>query len=465
MRVQRVLGYARVSSVEQALGTSLQDQQDIIHAHAQKGGLNVHRMYVEAESAVHERAERRVQVLALMGEVRGGDLVLVDKLDRWSRDAEFSYRSIREILESGAHFFAIGDNCDPSTPDGDSALGLRILVAREEHKRIKQRLVGTRKLLRDRGYYADGLTPWGYERQDKRGLERNCLLVRADEAPVVLKAFELCIDGYSIDEIGEKLEIHRDRIAGTLRNRIYLGEVRDSKGNWIKGQHAALVPAHTFVAAASSLDRRRRGDRPGHPNAETQSWWLRDIARCALCEAKMSAAYAGPRERRRYYFYCYARCSRRWVPVRGAEAECEPLVIGRLDELCESLASSTKKETSKLDARSIETRQRRIDSLRERYLYQHAEGHITNERLREHMAKLDSARTSLDAETAAPPPVTDAQRRGALRAVGAMAKAWAGNTPAERREIVYALAKHVLLAKDKRPRFEWRTNDELARGA
>jgi site-specific DNA recombinase len=150
---RRVLGYARVSSEEQARGTSLQDQQDAIRTYAAARKLKVDRFYVEAESAVHEKIERREQIQSLLRDVRKGDLVLCDKLDRWSRDPEFTYRSVRELLAAGASFYAVGDAIDASTPEGDTALGFRILFAREEHKRIKQRMVGTRQLLRDRGYY------------------------------------------------------------------------------------------------------------------------------------------------------------------------------------------------------------------------------------------------------------------------------------------------------------------------
>src|SRR5690242_9805871 len=103
-RPRRVLGYARVSSREQALGSSLQDQQEAIRAYTSARGLIVTRFYVEAESAVHEKIERREQMQALMRDVRPGDLVLCDKLDRWSRDPEFTYGSVRKILSCGASF-------------------------------------------------------------------------------------------------------------------------------------------------------------------------------------------------------------------------------------------------------------------------------------------------------------------------------------------------------------------------
>lgn len=44
-RPRRVLGYARVSSAEQALGTSLRDQQESIRAYAASLGLTVARFF------------------------------------------------------------------------------------------------------------------------------------------------------------------------------------------------------------------------------------------------------------------------------------------------------------------------------------------------------------------------------------------------------------------------------------
>src|SRR5690606_34672509 len=104
-RPRRVIGYARVSSAEQALGTSLQDQQEAIKAHAKARGLTISKMYVEAESGVHEKFERREQIQALMRDVRAGDLILVDKIDRWSRDPEFTWKSVREVRERSASFY------------------------------------------------------------------------------------------------------------------------------------------------------------------------------------------------------------------------------------------------------------------------------------------------------------------------------------------------------------------------
>lgn len=55
----RALGYCRVSSLEQATGTSLRDQQAAIEAHAKARGVALAHVYVEAESGIHENNERR----------------------------------------------------------------------------------------------------------------------------------------------------------------------------------------------------------------------------------------------------------------------------------------------------------------------------------------------------------------------------------------------------------------------
>jgi site-specific DNA-adenine methylase len=78
MKPRRALGYARVSSVQQVLGTSLDDQQRAIRAYAESLGVPVAKMYVEAESGIHEKIERRHQMQALMADAREGDAVYFD---------------------------------------------------------------------------------------------------------------------------------------------------------------------------------------------------------------------------------------------------------------------------------------------------------------------------------------------------------------------------------------------------
>jgi DNA invertase Pin-like site-specific DNA recombinase len=457
------LGYARVSSAEQALGTSLQDQQDLIRSYAQKRSLSVDRMYVEAESAVYEKAERRDQVQALLAEARRGDLVLVDKIDRWSRDPEFSYGSIRQLLAKGAAFYAIGDDCDPSTHQGDSMLGMRVFFAREEHKRIRLRMVGTRKLLRDRGYYVEGLPPFGYRRQDVKGIERNLLKINDADAALVKDAYRRCVLGESGSQIARALGIGRNRIFYALKSRVYLGEVKNAAGHWVRGKHDPIIDPKTFSQAQASLERRRNGARVSRDDSETASWWLRDVARCAHCGAKMSSAYAGERGARRYYFRCYKRCTSRFVPLGISQSQAEPLIVGRLIDLREELVSASSKRPELPKSAGVQERRARLERKRMRTIEAFTDGAMTREEMRQAIARLDAERTKLDALEYVPPPITKDERRAALGRISELRRAWVGATPRERRSIVFAIARSCLLAAGKTPRFDWFSSEELAR--
>ncbi len=471
--VRRVLGYARVSSIEQALGTSLRDQQDAITAFAKGRGLKVHRFYVEAESGTRERQERRTQMLALHADVRDGDLVLCSKLDRWSRDTEHTLRSVREILEKGASFFAIDDSCDPSTRDGYMMMTMRAMMAREEHARIKDRLVGTRMLLRNAGMYVEGLVPPGYVRSLPRGAkgpEKNVLLVEPEGAKTVRRVYAMCIAGKSLREIGDVVELKKGTVFKILRSRIYLGQVQNSAGEWIKGRHEALVDADTFQRARRALAVRNLAAKPllakapGAP-AETSKWILRDVARCP-CGARMSASYGRqPGPNRLHYYRCPKMCGRPVVPVPDVEAAAEPLIVARLLEIRDELARAPKAEPA---PQPIDTTAKRakLAARRDRFVEQHAEGMIDTPTLRTKLAAVDDALQLLDAEEGAtrrPKPLSDPKaRRAALRGADALRARWARARPEIRRQIVNALAVEVRVEKGADPIAVWLDPEALS---
>jgi site-specific DNA recombinase len=468
-RPKRILAYARGSSAAQALGSSLENQQASIRSYTTATYRHdITRAYVEAESSVHEKFERREQIQLLLRDVRAGDLVVVDKLDRWSRDAEFTYGSIRRILEAGARFYAVSDGCDPATSDGDTMLSVRVLVAREEAKRIKERLVGTRRILRDQGMYCEGLPPYGYARASGRTAkdpEKNILQVVPDAAEKVRQAFKLCIAGNSLSTIATKLELARDRLHDVLRCRVYLGEITNSSGEWIKARHKAIVDVDTFTRAQTALDSRRLGHRQTHEVSETNGWLLRDVAVCGKCGARMSAAYAGPHgEGRRHYYRCFRKCTSRYVPVRKVEQEAEPMILARLAELRSELAKEPEKEPTKLAA-DIVGRRAKVQQKRGRFLEAFGDGLMTREELRSRMAKLDTEALALDALEQAerrPNPLDDVKvRRSVLAHLAMLAAGWGAATPEVRREMVTTLATSVGLTAGSPPSFIWKTAEEL----
>jgi DNA invertase Pin-like site-specific DNA recombinase len=481
--VQRVLGYARVSSEEQARGTSLQDQQDVIAAHAKARGLKVYRCYVEAESAIYERIENRDQIQLLMREVRRGDLVVCDKLDRWSRDAEFTYGSIRQILERGAGFYAVGDRCDPATRDGDTMLGVRVLVAREEYKRLRERTIGTRKILRDKGYYVEGVVPFGYVRPTGKGvsrLEHNALIPNGQAADTVREIYRSCIGGSSINAI--RLHLRRTQpgrgwdkksLNNILRNRFFVGEILDSRGIWIQGKHVALIDHDVFARAQTALDSRRLCGPGPQANSRTGSWLLRQIATCARCGAKVAAAYGGGTKGTHVNEIPYYRCSKhcagaRYMRVRDFDALADGLVIGRLTELRKGLAVGAEPGPDP-GTRSVDFATERAKLQRKRERFIEAFGNdtgMTRDEIRAALARIDAARLKLDAQEAQTmkrkPLATAKLRREFLDRVAGLRLAWRDGPVPAKREILRLISRSVRIQHGHPPMIEWVTPEEMS---
>lgn len=469
-RPRRVLGYCRVSSIAQTFGTSLADQQATIRAYAKERGLDVHHVYVEAESGIHEKLERREQMRALQADVRANDLVLCAKLDRWSRDPLFSYSSIGTIKGIGARMFFIDDNIDPSTPEGDSALGMRILFAREEHKRIRERLVGTRQGLRDRGYYTEGTPPFGYRRRQPKGhrsIDKCELLEVPEESAVVRQVYSLAMSGRPLSSIADETGLERSRVHKILRSRHYLGEIQNSVGEWIRGRHPALIDADTFMRVADHLAARRLGGARPRTGAKskTDGWILRDVAVCT-CGARMGSAYGPERVdlARNFYYRCAHRCGTKMVRVDVVEGEFAPMVLERLGELREELGRGP--EPTKPRANDAPEKRAKVMARRERYLEAYADGHLTRDALREKMVTLDAELLRLDASEVdkAPRLASAAVRREALRELAAIQTAWRRASAVDRRELVRQLAERVTVHAGLPPKPVWRGAADLLVG-
>lgn len=473
-RPRRALGYARVSSAEQALGTSLRDQQEAIRLEAKARGLSDVVFFVEAESAIAEKVERREQMRALLAAVREGDLVLVDKLDRWSRDTEHTLRTVREIAERGASFYAVSDRCDPAVREGALMLTIRAALAKEEHARIRERTVGTRRLLRDRGYYVEGRPPLGYARahpKGYKGVEKNVLVIVPEDAERVREMFRLYVGGRSMQQIADEMGIYISGVKVVLARRVYVGEIKNSRGEWIKGMHPPIVDVATFARAQElRAERRLGGPRPRSAVAATSGWILRDVARCMHCGARMSAAYAGRAgaEGTRYYYRCAHRCeavapqvtNQSYVPVDIIEPQAAELVVARLVELREEL---TRAPLSPPKPRvDFAAKREKLARKRERYLEAFANELMTYGELHAAHAKLDAERLRLDAAEASSGAPDPAARLEALRDVRTLERAWKKADGPTRRKIVNQLAYEVRIAADELPSPRWRPVVELA---
>lgn len=122
----RVLAYCRVSSAGQEVhGTSLDVQREEIERYCAARGYPKPTVYVETESGGGEKEEARVVQREVMRLARAGDLVIVSKQDRWSRDVLHMLGSVRKLLSVSANFFALAEGFDPSTSAGEFTMTIQ----------------------------------------------------------------------------------------------------------------------------------------------------------------------------------------------------------------------------------------------------------------------------------------------------------------------------------------------------
>ena len=467
----RVFGYARVSGREQGdRGTSLAGQRASLERWCRERDYPRPTIIVEVESAVESKRERRVELDKLLAAARPRDLVIVTLVDRWSRDLVYGVDSVRRLTRAGIGWVAVEEDIDASTEHGMGRLEDQMLGAQREAARIKKRMVGARDRIRDAGGYPEGPAPLGY-RRGSRAERRQCELeVVPTDAALVRELFERSVDGASLLELQEWLAVEIDRtlakhtLQAMLRNRIYLGEVEDSRGTWIKGKHEAIIEPALFQASLDALVARRKGGRKPSATTRTATWLLRGLGACPECGARMGAAYSRGTD----YYACGTRvragsCSAPYARV----STIDPLVAGRALERLQELRGELAQPAPVVPGRAVPdfgARRARIAAAVTRAERGYVDGVLDvealrreRERLGEELGRLEvAARAASALERAGDPRA----RAATLSNVEALSAAWAAAPVEVRRAAVGVLASSIRIhATDVE--IAWKTPAEL----
>lgn len=396
--MRRVYAYVRVSGAEQGRsGTSLDAQEAELRAWCAARGLPEPRVAVEVESGSAERVERRVEQARVEREARPGDLVIVTRVDRWSRDIVHAVASVRALVRRGVGFLAVADGLDASTPTGDSTLGIMAWAADQERRRIYDRTVRRRKELRRGGAWVEGPAPLGYR------VERRALVVDEAEAELVRELFRRAVDGASLRALttwarGLGRTFDRRRVSRILRDRTYLGEVREGpRAPWAPGTHEAIVPPRLFEAARVALEGRRLGGAPHQANALGSRAVLHGgLAACGLCGARIAVVV---KEHRHAYYVCAKRyasrsCRLPYSRVEPIDAALVELIVDRLEQITEALLEPPPRAPAPSSS-GLDTRER-LEARRERLIGLAADGTITPEDLRRRLGEIERELLALE---------------------------------------------------------------------
>ncbi len=138
LRSGRLLGYARVSTEDQATAA----QTDELAA----AGCDA--IYRETGSGA---SRARPELARLVQDVQPGDVLVVVRIDRLARSVSHLLDTIERLEERGAHFRSLRDPIDTSTPQGMFSLQVLGAVAQLERALISERTKAGIKAAQARG--------------------------------------------------------------------------------------------------------------------------------------------------------------------------------------------------------------------------------------------------------------------------------------------------------------------------
>ncbi len=289
--------YARVSSEEQVEGYSLDAQRRAFQTLVEGRGWTIYREYLEeGKSARTENIGNRPVFKEMVEDAlaRRFDVLVVHKLDRFSRNLRITLEYFDKLLRAGVTFVSINEQMDFTTPSGKVHLALLGAFAQYYSDNLSQETKKGWAERRAQGLYC-GLLPFGAAKG-----EDGVPIPDPDRYPGLIMAFELASRGETDREVAQALNTAGYRTAGNrgnrpfakdsvrdmLKNRFYLGELQDGNGGWLKGKHRPFISQKLFDRAQEERAKRRHiGSSRIRARARTYS--LSGLMQCKYCRSKV----------------------------------------------------------------------------------------------------------------------------------------------------------------------------------
>jgi DNA invertase Pin-like site-specific DNA recombinase len=157
-------GYLRVSTAEQAEGSSLAEQERRIQGVALMRGVLLDRLFVENGVTGSMALENRPAGRELCESLRPNDTLIVAKLDRAFRNAADALTKADTWRRGGVQLIVADMGAEPVTGNGVAKMffGMLALVAEFERERILERTNEGKRAKASRGGHIGGSAPFGY---------------------------------------------------------------------------------------------------------------------------------------------------------------------------------------------------------------------------------------------------------------------------------------------------------------
>lgn len=231
------------------------------------------------------------------------DILVVHKVDRFSRKLSVTLEYFNKLVKAEVGFLSITEQIDFTTPWGKFTLSMLGGLAELYSDNLSFETKKGWQERREQGLYC-GTLPFGAMKGDD-GVPipdtRERIVEIGDNKAIrqnydgLKMIFELAAQGKTDRDIAITLNslghettgthgprtFSKDTIKGMIKNKFYIGFVRDGKGGWLKAKHNPFVELELFEEAQKV--RERRITSRGTIRSDARTYSLTGVARCGEC--------------------------------------------------------------------------------------------------------------------------------------------------------------------------------------
>lgn len=280
---KRAALYIRVSTLEQAeKGYSIPAQKEALAAYAKQQGYEVVETYVDdgfTGSNMH-----RPGLTRMLDHIKKRliDVVVVNWTDRLTRSTKDTLTMVEDyFIPNNVTLFSLHEFIDLSSPFGIAALTMSATFSELERKTIIERFkMGKDQAVRGGKYISTA--PFGY----RKNPATKYFDTVPEEAEMVVKLFDLYIQGYSLRKLYEYAKVHFDHpyfgnpmcCKQIIHRPMYSGYFR-YKGELYKGiNFSPIITYETWLKAQEQLKKNNFVR-----NHDTSPYLLTGLLVCAKC--------------------------------------------------------------------------------------------------------------------------------------------------------------------------------------
>ena len=362
-KIMKIALYLRVSTEDQAKeGYSLEVQREYLESFTKREGHEIFQVYSDDGISAYSTRRPALQKLLADAKVKRFELMLVYKIDRFSRNLKDLLMLVDELSSYGVAFKSATEPFDTTTSAGKLMFQQLGSFAEFERNRIAERVFpGMMKGVQQGNWQGARFAPFGYTYNKAKKL----LEIEEREANIVKMTYTMYLSGKSTHDIAAYLDkkgyktrtgkqFYNKFICDILKNQIYIGKIVWNKKHYDKnqktkkhykyikndpskilvaqGKHKPIIDEKDFAEVQKLLASKTRTWRP---RVKNQEYLLTGLITCAKCNHRytgISSISNHRLNRKKRWYRCsgphssHINCNNRAIKAEDIEPEATKIV-------------------------------------------------------------------------------------------------------------------------------------------